>query len=133
MASRRLIRVGALIREEMGAVIQEGFTGAHEGIVSVTRVDVAPDLKSAKVFISIYGEEEQTDKSFKQIAESHGIFKKELSRRVRLRHIPDFQFIKDRSIEEGLRVSQLLDKIKEEREKHEDEGSSQVNRDKENK
>ncbi len=115
MSSRRLKRVGALLKNEIGNIIQEGLTGTHEGLVSVTEVKVAADLKSAKVFVSIFAEEDETEESFKLLINSRTVFRRELSRRIRLRHIPELTFYRDASLYEGSRITELLEKIEQER------------------
>ena len=121
MAERRLKKLGALLRNEISSIIQEGLTGSHEAMLSVTAVEVAADLRTAKVFVSIYGEEDQKEKSFKKLAASKNLFTKELNKRVRLRRIPELSFLKDNSLAEGSRISSLLDKLEEERKKNERE------------
>jgi ribosome-binding factor A len=121
MADRRLKRIGALLRNEISSIIQGGLTGSHEAMLSVTAVEVAADLRTAKVFISIYGDEPQCEKSFKKLVSSKDVFTKEINKRVRLRRIPELHFIKDNSLEEGSRISSLLDKLEEERKQNERE------------
>lgn len=119
MAQRRLKRVASLIRDEISAIIREQPPAPPETIISITDVDVAADLRTAKVFVSIYGDEAEREKSFKKLTASKDAVKNELFRRIRLRHIPDLTFVKDTSLEEGSRVSSLLAKLEEEREKDE--------------
>lgn len=119
MAQRRLKRVGSLIRDEISSIIREQPAGSPGTIISITAVEVAADLRTAKVFVSIYGDEAQREKSFKRLAASKDAIKNELFRRIRLRHIPDLTFVKDTSLEEGSKVSSLLAKLEEEREKDE--------------
>ncbi len=119
MASRRPIRVGALLKNELSKMIQEGMAGPHEAIISITEVVMSPDLKSAKVFVSIYGDEKLRTGVLKKLSNSSSALKNELFRRVRLRHAPDLLFVRDDSLEKGSRVSELLSKIREEREEDE--------------
>ena len=100
---------------EISAIIREGLAGSHETLISITEVDVAPDIRTAKVFVSIYGDEAQQDRSFKRLAAAKAAIKNELFRRLRLRHIPELTFIKDSSLAEGSRISSLLAKLEEER------------------
>ncbi len=108
---------------EISAIIREGLAGSHDTIISITEVDVAADLRTAKVFVSIYGDKDQQDRSFKRLAASKDAVKNELFRRIRLRRIPELTFIKDSSLAEGSRISSLLAKLEEERD--EDERSNE--------
>lgn len=115
MANRRLQRVGALLKTEISASIQEGLAGPFEAIISVTEVEVAADLRTARVYVSLYGGKAEQEKSFKRLSNAKDLFKRELFKKIRLRHIPELNFIKDRSLEKGSRISALLEKLKEER------------------
>ena len=100
---------------EISAIIREGLAGSHETIISITEVDVAADLRTAKVYVSIYGGQAQQDRSFKRLTAAKAAIKNELFRRLRLRHVPELTFIKDSSLAEGSRISSLLAKLEEER------------------
>ena len=78
-------------------------------IISVTGVDVAPDLKSAKVFLSVYDvNKERAEKSFEIIKENAGFIRKELSRVMTLRTVPELRFILDTSMEYGQKIDKLI-------------------------
>ncbi len=119
MAGRRPQKVGALLKNEISLIIRQGLAGRYETMISVTDVEVAADLKSAKVFVSIYGDDQQKEKSFTRLTASKEKFRNELFKRVRLRRVPDLYFAKDNSLEEGSRISALLTKLEEERKKDE--------------
>ena len=78
-------------------------------IISVTGADVAPDLKSAKVFISVYdADKERAEKSFEIIKENAGFIRRELSRVMTLRTVPELRFILDASMEYGQKIDKLI-------------------------
>ena len=78
-------------------------------IISVTGADVAPDLKSAKVFISVYdADKERAEKSFVIIKKYAGFIRKELSRVMTLRTVPELRFILDASMEYGQKIDKLI-------------------------
>ena len=78
-------------------------------IISVTGADVAPDLKSAKVFISVYdADKERAEQSFEIIKENAGFIRKELSRVMTLRTVPELRFILDASMEYGQKIDKLI-------------------------
>lgn len=78
-------------------------------IISVTGTDVAPDLKSAKVFISVYdADKERAEQSFEIIKENAGFIRRELSRVMTLRTVPELRFILDASMEYGQKIDKLI-------------------------
>lgn len=78
-------------------------------IISVTGADVAPDLKSAKVFISVYdADKERAEQSFEIIKENAGFIRRELSRVMTLRIVPELRFILDASMEYGQKIDKLI-------------------------
>ncbi|MDE5729549.1 MAG: 30S ribosome-binding factor RbfA [Clostridia bacterium] len=78
-------------------------------IISVTGADVAPDLKSAKVFISVYDTDKaRAEKSFEIIKENAGFIRRELSRVMTLRTVPELRFILDTSMEYGQKIDKLI-------------------------
>ena len=83
--------------------------GSLSVIISVTGADVAPDLKSAKVFISVYDTDKaRADKSFETIKENAGFIRKELSHVMPLRTVPELRFIFDTSMEYGQKIDKLI-------------------------
>ena len=78
-------------------------------IISVTGADVAPDLKSAKVFISVYdADKERAEQSFEIIKENAGFIRRELSRVMTLRTVPELRFILDAGMEYGQKIDKLI-------------------------
>lgn len=78
-------------------------------IISVTDVDVAPDLKSAKVYVSIYDTDKQrAEDSFAILSENAGIIRHELSKVMRLRTVPEIRIRKDGSMEYGEKIDKIL-------------------------
>lgn len=78
-------------------------------IISVTEVDVAPDLKSAKVFISVYDTDlERAEQSFKLIKENAGFIRHELSQIMHIRTVPELRFMKDESMAYGEKIDKII-------------------------
>ena len=78
-------------------------------IISVTGADVAPDLKSAKVFISVYdNNKERAEQSFEIIKANAGFIRRELSHVMTLRTVPELRFIRDESMEYGQKIDKLI-------------------------
>lgn len=111
--SRRVSRVGALIKREVSLMllndIKDDRVGA--GMVSVTDVDVSGDLQHAKIFVSIYGSEEAKAETMAGLKAATGYVRSELGQRVRLRRTPEVMFVEDRSLERGDRILSLLNQI----------------------
>ena len=78
---------------------------------SVTDVEVAPDLKTCKIFISILGDDDQKKNTMTGLKSSCGFIRHELAEKVNLRNTPELTFIEDDSIEYGVRMSKLIDEV----------------------
>src|SRR5690606_20472172 len=85
------------------------------GFVSVTDVELSGDLRHAKVYVSVYGSEEERQAALSGLQNAQGFVRTELGRRIRLRHTPEVQFRFDPSIERGARVHELLRQVRGER------------------
>lgn len=80
-------------------------------LTSVVAVEVAPDLKTCKAWISVYGEENAEKDTLAGLNSAEGFIRKELARRVNLRNTPEIRFIVDQSIAYGVRMSKLIDEV----------------------
>ena len=82
-------------------------------MVDVTKVDIAKDLKTAKVYLSVYGEKENAETTFNTIVRSTGFIKSELAKEFKnVRQIPDLHFIVDNSSDYGDKIEKILKEIK---------------------
>ena len=79
--------------------------------VSVTDVDVATDLKTAKCYVSVLGDEAEKQNALKGLKNSQGFIRHELARRLNLRNTPEITFLLDNSIEYGARMNKLIDSL----------------------
>lgn len=115
--SRRVERVAALIRREVSELLQHGIRDLRvtEGMVSVTRVDVARDLQHCRIHVSIYGSEAERQATLTGLRAATPFVKGELGRRLHLRRTPEVMFSLDRGLEEGSHVLGLLERLEEER------------------
>lgn len=89
------------------------------GLISVTKVELTKDLRFAKIFLSIYGEEPEKNKVFEGIKNAEGFIRKELGHRIRLKFIPEISIRLDESIEYGIHITKLLNEVQQK----EDEGN----------
>ncbi len=115
---RRVERVAALIRRETSELLLNGIRDerVHQGMVSITEVEVSGDLQHCKIFVSIYGEEQQRQQVLEGLRAASGYLRGELGRRLQMRRAPEVVFQLDRGIEKGTSVLNLLNRLEEERE-----------------
>ena len=108
--SRRLEHVNGLLRQEISAIVSSELSDPRLGsLVSVTEVDCSPDLGSAKVYVSVLGEQEDKSSSLEALNSAAGFVHRTLRDRVRLRTLPSLEFRLDESIEAGF---VMLEKIR---------------------
>jgi ribosome-binding factor A len=109
MPSRRLVRLNELLREELSDLIQHARDPRLQGLVSVTEVDISPDLHNAQVHVSVLGTAEERKTLLRGLQAATPYFRHELGERLKdLRRIPDLTFHQDDSIERGARIMALL-------------------------
>jgi len=113
--SRRIERVNELLREEISDVLREVHDPRIAGLVTITHVDVSPDLRHASAFVSVLGTDEEGASTMKALDHARQFVRRELGRRVKLKYTPDIDFRRDRSLEEGQAVTDLMRKTAEER------------------
>ena len=114
MASRRQRQVGELLHEEISRIIQHDIKDPRLGFVTVTGVDVSPDLRQARVYVTVLGDKVDVKNTLAGLTSSAGYFRHLLRQSLSLRHIPELNFKLDTSLEYGLHIDALLDTIKEE-------------------
>lgn len=129
--SIRTERVGSIIQRDLGNILQKEYQ--HDSILTVTKVRMTPDLRVAKVYISVYAPHRDPDDIFEYIQSNNAAIRKELAHKVQnqLRHVPELHLYKDDTAEYVNRLEQLFDQINKEREeKHdsENEKDSQADR-----
>jgi len=103
-----LERVNQLVKEEISTLLQRELKDPRLGFVTVTEVDVTPDLKQAKVYVSVLGSEEQWVSSFKALESARGFVWSWLRKHLDLRVTPELLFRPDRSMEHAARMQSLL-------------------------
>ncbi len=105
-------RINGEVQRELSRIIRENLKDprVHE-MTSVTSVEVAPDLKTCKVFISVLGTPEELEETVKGLRSAEGYIRRELAHTVNLRMTPELKFIADDSIARGISMSQLIDEV----------------------
>ncbi|MBR5304160.1 MAG: 30S ribosome-binding factor RbfA [Candidatus Gastranaerophilales bacterium] len=101
----------ALMREISDIIFREIKDPQICGMVSITDVDVSPDNSAARVFYSVYGNEEVKEKTSKALERHVGQIRHEVGKRIRLRKTPSLLFILDESMERGAKMIELINKI----------------------
>src|SRR4051812_22967992 len=109
--TRRTERLGEEIREEVAQMITGELKDPRIGFVTVTRVDLGPDLRQARVFVGVLGTEKQRQASLSGLKQAAGFMRRALGQRLRLRHTPELVFQYDEGLEASDRVARLLDEI----------------------
>ena len=102
-------RINGLLREVIGGAIASELEDPRIGFVTVTAVETSPDLRSARVFVSVLGSEGERTATLDALASSHGILQAQIARETRIKRTPTLTFHYDDSIERGARLSELLD------------------------
>jgi ribosome-binding factor A len=108
MSSSRMRRVDEAVREVLSDAISTELKDPRVGFVTVTAVKTSPDLRHAKVFISVLGSEEERAASLAGLTSAHGFLQRRLAAELRLKHTPALAFEHDPSIERGMRITELL-------------------------
>jgi ribosome-binding factor A len=114
---RRVERVASLIRREVSELLQGGIKDERvgHGLVSVTHVEVAGDLQHCKIFVSVYGSDDDRAQTMAGLKSAAPYVKGELSRRLKMRRTPEVVFMHDRGMERGTTVLSLLNQLERER------------------
>lgn len=115
--SRRIERVASMIKREVSLMLLNGIKDDRvgAGMVSVTNVVVAGDLQHAKIFVSIYGNDQAKAETMEGLKSATGYVRSQLGHRVQLRRTPEVLFLQDDSLERGDQMLILLNKLSQER------------------
>ena len=109
MPGDRMRRVNVAVCEVLSARLIEGLKDPRIGFVTVTSVDTSPDLRQARVYVSVLGDDEARANSLAGLQSSHGVLQRSLARELKLKHTPTLEFVYDESIDRGMRITELLD------------------------
>ena len=102
-------RVGELVRRALANIVRDRLSDQDFKLLSITAIDMTRDLKKATVFVSLLGEEDEKDRAITILNTHAGFLRRELSRKINLRHTPEIEFRYDTSIERGSRLTRLID------------------------
>jgi ribosome-binding factor A len=121
MEGKRSEKVADLIHQEISEMLIKTVKDPRIGFVTITRVAVTEDCRSAKVYFSVAGTQEERERSMKGLNSARGYVRKELGRRIRLRYTPEIVFKFDPSIEYAIHIGEVLRHLNGEEKRDEDE------------
>jgi ribosome-binding factor A len=102
-------RVNEALREVLSARIAEGLKDPRIGFVTVTAVETSPDLRHARVFVSVLGSEQERGDTLDGLQHAHGLLQAEIARLMHMKRTPELKFVYDHTVEQGMRINELLE------------------------
>ncbi len=112
MQYKRKDRVGDQIRKEVSQIVQKELKDPGIGFVTITDVELSDDLKNAKIFYSVLGDEKSKSDSSQALDRAVFFVQREIGKRMRLKYTPKVRFIFDNSLEKGARIEKRLEQIR---------------------
>lgn len=100
-----------LIKEEVSSIFQRELKDPRLGFITITHVEISPDGRHVKIFISVLGSEMEIQKTMEGIARAQGFIQSRVAQRLQLRYAPQLAFQYDRSLADSMRVQKLLKEI----------------------
>jgi ribosome-binding factor A len=108
--SERMRRVNESVRQVLAEALPE-LKDPRLGLITVTAVDTAPDLRHAKVYVSVLGSSRKQRASIVGLEAAHGVLQSRIARELRLKRTPQLTFEYDPTVERGVRMSRLIDEL----------------------
>jgi ribosome-binding factor A len=108
MTADRMRRVNEAMREVLSEAITSELKDPRVGFVTVTAVDTAPDLRQARVFVSVLGTGSERRRSLDGLRSAHGYLQRRVADQLHLRHTPTLEFVYDNTAERAQRIESLL-------------------------
>ena len=109
MAGERMRSIDEVMRKVIGSAISSDLQDPRIGFVTVTSVDTSPDLRSARVYVSVLGDEAEREETLDALRGPHGMLQSAIAREMRIKHTPTLTFTYDEEPERGVRLSKLLE------------------------
>ena len=110
MTDGRMRRVDEAIREVLSGAITSGLKDPRVGFVTVTAVETTPDLRQARVYVSVLGDDAVRRRSLDGLRSAHGYLQRRVADELRLKHTPTLDFVYDDTADRGQRIEELLDR-----------------------
>jgi len=108
--TERMRRVNESLRQVLAEALPE-LKDPRIGLVTVTGVETAPDLRHAVVYVSVLGSEKKRTATLRGLEAAHGVLQSQLARQLRMKRTPQLTFEYDPSVERGVRMSRLIDEL----------------------
>lgn len=108
MSSERMRRVDEAVRHVVGDAISSDLKDPRVGFVTVTDVKTSPDLRHARVFVSVLGDERRREGSLAGLRSAGGYLQARVGRELRLKHTPELEFVLDDTVRRAARIERLL-------------------------
>jgi ribosome-binding factor A len=112
MSSQRTRRVGDLIKREISDIIDRQLKDPRIGMVTVTAVTVTADIRHAKVYFSVLGDEEDRQRTQSGLESARFFIQGEIGRRIRLKYTPELSFQYDQTLDYGFHINNILKELK---------------------
>lgn len=112
--SYRSHRLTQELKHEISLIIAQEVRDPRIGLLTVTEVEVSPDLRYARIYVSVLGSPEEKKQTLDALASAGSFIRRQVGARIKLRHTPELTFAYDESIEQGDRMMQLIEEIKKE-------------------
>jgi ribosome-binding factor A len=109
MSTARMRRVNEVIREVLAAAIATDLKDPRIGFVTITHVETSPDLRSARVYVSVLGGPDERERTLAGLRSAHGFLQGRINAELRMKRTPTLSFEYDDSLERGARISELID------------------------
>lgn len=106
--SVRAEKVASLIKEEVSTLVQRNFSMEEFGFLTVTEVRMTPDLRSAKIYVSVFGDGPRKEKTLALLEEQKGFIRSSLGRVIRLKFTPTLTFLLDETLDRAMKIEQIL-------------------------
>ena len=116
MSQLRVRKMQEFIKQEIGQMLLSDLKDTRLGFVTVTEVAVTGDLREATVYVSLFGSDEEKEKSLAALKNATGFIRTELGKRLQVRYTPEITFAVDRSIDYGDHIERVLKSIKDKEE-----------------
>ena len=121
--SVRTEKVASLVKEELGTIFQRTYSINTHGLVTITEVHMSPDLRVAKVFVSIFSDETRKKRTMELIEQSKPSIRAALGHAVKLRFVPEIIFYNDETLDRAFKLENIFNEIHEHdaKQKHQDD------------
>jgi ribosome-binding factor A len=121
MEGKRSEKIADLVRKEVAEMLVKTVKDPRIGLITITRVTVTEDCRSARIHYSVSGSDEERARSMKGLESARGYIRRELARRINLRYTPEISFEFDPSIEYAIHIGEVLQSLQKTKEEDPDE------------